>query len=407
MKFFKNKTGKPKRSRRTRMIMWGTTVAICGLVGILCISACASMGRPPKGESLERVRSSQHYRENEFKNNRPTGVMLPGSFWQTMTQWFSGDQIRVPKSPPPIVRLDNKSFRQPPTSGLRITWLGHNTVMIEIDGYRILTDPVFSKRISPISWMGPKRFHDVPITIDELPEIDAVVISHDHYDHLDHQSIVELASKTRLFYMPLGVGSHLESWGIPKDKIVEMGWWQENTVLGQLKLIATPARHFSGRGPFDRNKTHWAAWAIIGPEHRIFLGGDTGLCDSFKYVGEKFGPFNVTLMPIGSYGPTWPEIHMTPEQAVQAHLDVKGGLLIPIHWGTFNLAFHSWTEPAERLLVETSRTDVACSIPKAGEMIDGDTPPQIVRWWPDIPWEQAKHTAKTDSDTDPVLAGAD
>jgi L-ascorbate metabolism protein UlaG (beta-lactamase superfamily) len=383
------------------------TVVICGLAGILCISACASMGRPPKGESLERVRMSQHYRDDEFKNDRPTGVMLPGTFWQTMGQWFSGDQVRVPKSPPPIVRLDENSFAQSPTSGLRITWLGHNTVMIEIDGYRILTDPVFSKRVSPIGWIGPKRFHDVPITIDELPEIDAVVISHDHYDHLDHKSIVDLAPKTRVFYMPLGVGSHLASWGISRDKIVEMGWWQENTISGQIKMVATPARHFSGRGPFDRNKTHWAAWAIIGTEHKVFFGGDTGLCDSFKLVGKKYGPFDVTLMPIGAYGPYWPEIHMTPEEAVQTHLDVKGGLLIPIHWGTFNLSFHAWTEPAERLMVETSRTGVSCAIPRAGEMVNSETPPALARWWPDIPWERAKRAAESGADADPVLAGAE
>lgn len=348
------------------------------------------MGRTPSGPRLDIIMESKNYKNGEFKNNSRTTVMQPGSFWTTLVDWCKGDQVRVPKSPPPIVKLNKYYFSQQPESGLRVTWLGHNTVIIEIDGYIILTDPVFSRRVSPVMGIGPKRFHEAPIKISELPDIDAVVISHDHYDHLDYQSIKELAPKTAKFYLPMGVGAHLESWGVKSEKIVELDWWEESRFNDDLLFAAVPARHFSGRGVLDRNKTQWSMWAIVGDGHRVFFGGDTGMCRAFLQAGDKYGPFDVTLIPIGAYGPNWPHIHLTPEEGVQAHLDVRGDLMIPVHWGTFNLAFHGWTEPVERLLVSAEQKDVRIAAPKPGEAVLPSQPVRIVRWWPDVYWERAE-----------------
>ena len=358
------------------------------LAGGVSLSACASMGSAPRGRQLELIGLSENYRDGVFENSLPTTVMIPGTLWSSLAMWVQGDQVRVPKSPPPIVPLNNKSFDRPPVSGLRLTWLGHNTVLIEMDGVRILTDPVFSDRSSMISWAGPKRFHEAPISIADLPEIDAVIISHDHYDHLDHQSIVELARKTGVFYVPLGVGSHLSAWGVPAEKIRELDWWQEARTPEELRLACTPARHFSGRGMFDRNKTLWATWVIAGPRHRVFFGGDTGQLPAFKDIGDKYGPFDATLMPIGSYGPTWPQIHLTPEQAIQVHQEVRGGLFMPIHWGTFNLAYHGWTEPVERLTAAAPTAGVEVAVPRPGESVIPGSAPDLTRWWPELPWEK-------------------
>jgi L-ascorbate metabolism protein UlaG (beta-lactamase superfamily) len=255
--------------------------------------------------------------------------------------------------------------------------------MIEIDGYRILADPVWSRRCSPSHTVGPQRMHEVPVPLEALPAVDAVLISHDHYDHLDIDTIVGLARAQRApFVVPLGVGAHLRKWGIPEDRVVELDWYESHQI-DELTLVCTPARHFSGR-LFSRNTTLWASWVIAGPRHRAFFGGDTGYTKSFTEIGVDHGPFDLTLLPIGAYHPAWPDIHMNPEEAVRAHLDMAeadSGLLVPIHWATFRLAPHPWAQPVERLLAAAEPARVRVIVPKPGQRVDPDTAPSFDPWW--------------------------
>jgi L-ascorbate metabolism protein UlaG (beta-lactamase superfamily) len=347
------------------------------------------MGRAPSGERLERLRRSPHYRDGKFVN--PVSVMpySLGAAWQMM-QDYSRGQKRVPDVPPPVDMRRGPDYVSPPESGLRVTWLGHSSALLEIDGTRILLDPIFSHRLSPLSFLGPTRFFPSPIALDDLPAIDAVVISHDHYDHLDYPSVVSLGRKAKRFVVPLGVGSHLEYWGVPAAQTTELDWWDETQIAGSLRVVACPARHFSGRA-LTGDKTLWASFALVGPKSRVFFSGDTGPLPEFTQVGERYGPFDVTLIKVGAYGRTWPGIHVDPEQAVELHQLVRGQLFVPVHWGTVNLSYHAWTEPAERAILAARRAGVEIAIPKPGQMFEPSRPPARERWWPEVPWEPATH----------------
>ncbi|WP_193393797.1 MBL fold metallo-hydrolase [Mycobacterium kyorinense] len=263
---------------------------------------------------------------------------------------------------------------------LAVCWLGHATALVEIDGYRVLTDPVWSDRCSPSDVIGPQRMHPPPIDLEGLPALDAIVISHDHYDHLDIDTVLALArTQWAPFVVPLGVGAHLRSWGIPDERIVELDW-NERANVDALTLICTPARHFSGRF-LNRNTTLWASWALMGPRHRAYFGGDTGYTKSFAQIGAEHGPFDLTLLPVGAYNKAWPDIHMNPEEAVRAHLDLGGRTLVPIHWCTFRLAPHPWAEPVERLLRAAEASDVRVAVPKPGQRVDPTEPAEFEPWW--------------------------
>jgi L-ascorbate metabolism protein UlaG (beta-lactamase superfamily) len=245
----------------------------------------------------------------------------------------------------------------------------------------VLTDPVWSDRCSPSRTVGPQRLHPVPAPLEALPALDAVVISHDHYDHLDMDTVLALARTQRApFVVPLGVGAHLRQWHIPAQRIIELDW-NSQTRIGDLTLVCTPARHFSGRF-LSRNTTLWSSWAIIGPQHRAYFGGDTGYTSSFADIGAEHGPFDLTLMPIGAYNKSWPDIHMNPEEAVRAHRDVTdAGLLVPIHWCTFRLAPHPWAEPVERMLAAADDAGVQTAVPKPGDRVVAGAAGTIDRWW--------------------------
>lgn len=337
---------------------------IIGCGDIARVYGVAVVGGTVKGKRLQRISSSPQYdvSNGQFKNTLPTPIWIGP---QT-----KNDEEFKPYASLPIKPMTKEMFMQKPSSGLRVFWLGHATVLLEIDGYRVLTDPMFSERASPLQWIGPKRFFPSPIAIEDLPHIDAVVISHDHYDHLDHKSIESLAKQKLQFFVPLGVGAHLEHWGVPSDQIVELDWWQ-NVRVGNLLLTATPARHFSGRNALGSNDTLWATWTIVGPHHRVFFGGDTGMSPDFAKIGEERGPFDITLIPIGAYNPDWPYIHLFPEEAVQAHLALRGNLLLPIHWGTFDLAPHSCKEPIDRLQ-SSAAGQILISSPLPGEAVEID-----------------------------------
>ncbi|QYK06079.1 MBL fold metallo-hydrolase [Shewanella zhangzhouensis] len=282
-----------------------------------------------------------------------------------------------PKSAVPLEPITQAELARPQA---RLYRLGHSTVLMYLDGKWLLTDPVFSERASPFQWVGPKRFHPSPIAIEALPDIDGVILSHDHYDHLDSAAIKALAGRVKHFYMPLGVGKRLIRLGIDKARITELDWWQ-SAQLGTIELTATPAQHFSGRGLFDRDSTLWAGWAMRGKQARVFFSGDSGYFPGFAEIGERLGPFDMTLMETGAYNELWRDIHMMPEESLQAHLDVKGQVMVPIHNGTFDLALHDWYEPLEQIRALAWDRSVKIATPIFGEALSLTLPGSGSDWW--------------------------
>lgn len=373
-------------SRKRKFHIAAVLGALVSLAAIpIAALGCAAMGASAKGARLDRMRLSPQWDQGRFKNKLP-GAKFP--IMAMMREWmFGGSDFASPESPPPFVARSKADFAKTPADNLRITWFGHSSVLVEIDGMRVLTDPVWSERSSPVSFMGPKRFHPVPIPLEELPDLDVVVISHDHYDHLDYETIVKLAETTDVkFVVPLGVGAHLEYWDVAPERITELDWWESHT-LGNLKLTATPARHFSGRGMTDRDDTLWAGWAIAGPEHRVFFSGDTAMFPGFAAIGDQLGPFDVTLIESGAYNAFWRDVHIGPEQAVRAHEMLRGKVMMPVHWGTFDLALHGWTEPVERIVAAADAAGVRVATPRAGESFEPSGELPTARWWPKVPWQ--------------------
>jgi L-ascorbate metabolism protein UlaG (beta-lactamase superfamily) len=339
----------------------------------------AQMGADPlRGDRGERVRRSPQFRDGAFRNSVPSHPPSAGDGRKILRDVLRGGAIRKPSQPIPLMAPPASA---PDTPGaLHITWYGHSSVLVEIEGRAVLIDPVWSDRVSPSQLAGPRRLHQPPLRLDELPEIDVVVISHDHYDHLDMATIKTLAKRPSVrFLVPLGVGVLLERWGIRAARLDELDW-NESTVVSGIRFMVTPARHFSGRG-FVRDQTLWASWVIAGPNRRVFYSGDTGYFDGFARIGAEHGPFDATLIQIGAYGQYWPDIHMTPEDGVRTHVDVHGGVLIPVHWCTFVLAFHAWGEPVDRVWREAKERDVTLAVPRPGERVDIDNPPEVDGWW--------------------------
>ncbi len=289
----------------------------------------------------------------------------------------------VPATAPEVLELTAEELAKAPDRSLYR--LGHSTMLIKLRGGWWITDPVFADRASPVQWAGPKRFHAPPIALRELPKLRGVILSHDHYDHLDRETVIALARTTDIFLTPLGVGDRLVEWGVDASKVRQFDWWQGTKVDG-VQFIATPAQHFSGRGLFDGDKTLWASWTIIderpGEESlRVFFSGDTGYFDGFREIGRRYGPFDVTLMETGAYNIEWPFVHMHPEETVQAHLDLRGRWLLPIHNGTFDLSMHGWTEPFERVSALGTELGIALATPRMGERLDLRAPHAGGAWW--------------------------
>lgn len=362
---------------------------VIGGIGALGAMVCAvvwlgwSLSAKIDGARLERVEASPQYENGTFVNverQAPSDLTLA----YVKDQLFGSEQ-RVPPGEVPVIAIDTEALKVRPPKGLRATWLGHASVLIELDEYRILIDPMLSDRASPFQALGPQRTHPSPLALEEFMGIDAVVISHNHYDHLDEATIRHLAVQGTKFFIPLGVGAHLEGWDISASQIFELDWWEE-VKLGPLTFTSTPNRHYSSRGLFDYNKTLWSSWAIVGPEHRVFYSGDTGYSKLFKSIGQRLGPFDLTVIKIGSYGPaqSWLDVHMLPEDAVRIHKELGGMVMLPVHWMTFNLALHTWNEPIIRASKEAGRQQIEMLTPRIGEIVSVGTPFENTPWWEDV-----------------------
>jgi L-ascorbate metabolism protein UlaG (beta-lactamase superfamily) len=319
---------------------------------------------------------------DKYKNWISTQMLADGNYLSATWDWIKGGKRTTPNGDIPVVVLNRKSFPETIHEGLTFSWLGHSSVLLEISGCRILIDPVFSKYASPIP-LFVKRFSKPPITAGQFPKVDIVLITHDHYDHLDKNVVKILSRQGSYFLVPEGVGGHLRAWGIPKKKIEELTWWQQ-TRYNNLSLACVPARHFSGRGLFDRDKTLWAGWVIQSKSKSVYCSGDTGYADHFKAIGEAYGPFDLTIIKVGAYSEKWPEIHINPEEAVQAHIEVQGKLLLPVHWATFNLALHPWDEPIIRTIKAAKKNNVRLTIPFIGEIVNIENTAENKEWWTHI-----------------------
>lgn len=367
-----------------KRIAWGlgvpATLAL-GFGAAMLFSGCASFGKHAEGERLARMRQSPEWHDERFNNSQPVSQ----DFYAAIKRSLASVPDTEPSGPVPVHAGDAEQYAQPPASGLRVTWFGHSSTLVEIDGVRVLTDPIWSERASPAQWIGPRRWFAPPIA---LPAVDAVVVSHDHYDHLDRATMVALKDTKAVFIVPLGIGAHLAYWGIPAARIIELDWWQSAKV-GALEVTATPSRHASGRLKPQGDQTLWSGFALRGPAHSVWYSGDTGFFPGMREIGERLGPFDLTLIEAGQYDAAWPDWHLGPEQAVQAHRLVRGKIMQPVHWGLFKLAQHGWTEPAERVLAAAQCVGVRVITPQPGLATEPSLAAEGQRWWPQTPWMTA------------------
>ncbi len=363
-------------------------LGIVGLVvGLFVITVAVLYLAPTFGGTITdarrmRVEASPRYKNGRFENAVPEAKRQAGEAWDMAKRQFSGNEMRYPPRPIPVLPMSTQGFERSPPPGLRAIWFGHASVYLELDGLRLFVDPMLSSYATPIAGIGPRRFHPPPLDLEALPRIDVVLISHDHYDHLDMRTVKHLASKGTHFVLPLGVGAHLDRWGVPAAQVSELDWWQSHS-FGGVTFTSTPVRHYSGRALRDGNATLWSSWVMAGQAHRVFFSGDTGAGDHFQTIGDRHGPFDLSLIKIGAYGPsqTWIDIHMTPEAAVLAHMALRGKRLLPVHWGTFNLAFHAWDEPIERAVAAAKGLGAEIVTPRVGEVVTAGQPFISEAWW--------------------------
>ncbi|CAN5314446.1 MBL fold metallo-hydrolase [soil metagenome] len=370
---------------RLRTALVGLAVVCVASIAAAAYSAWPSVGAYPSGERLERAQRSPQWRGARFENPEP----MWHDMMRAIREAFKQNPSDAPRSPIPVLANAAAQFAAPSRSGLRVTWFGHSSALIEIDGVTLLTDPIWSERSSPVGWAGPLRWYAAAVPLRSLPHVDAILISHDHYDHLDRATVQSLNDGRTRFIVPLGVGAHLAAWGIAESRITELDWW-DSTRVGSVHLIATPSRHASGRINPQSDRTLWAGFAMIGSAHRAWYSGDTGMESSFAEIGRRYGPFDVTLIEAGQYDAAWPDWHLGPEQAVDANRMVRGKVMIPVHWALFKLAHHGWTEPAERVLAAAQCGDtVHVLTPRPGQAVEPTENPQLARWWPAVPWNSA------------------
>lgn len=368
-------------------IILGSLITLVLVVGIVFINFSPEFGEKATKEQKEEYKKSGHYEEDKFVNEQTTNMdmgFLKGI--SIMREFTKNVADRQPKNSIAVDKIDSLEIVQTSPKVSKVTWFGHSAFLLEIQGKKILIDPMLGEVPAPHPLLGSPRFNEeLPISIEKLPKIDIVIISHDHYDHLDYGSIKKLMSKVDQFYMPLGVGNHLKEWGVDLERIHELNWWDE-IKHDDLKLVCTPSRHFSGRGLFDRAATLWGSWIIQSDSLNLFFSGDGGYGPHFKEIGEKYGPFDFAMMECGQYNENWSEIHMMPEETAQASVDVNANLMMPIHWGAFKLALHSWTDPVERLTIKAAELNVNMITPRIGQTFEllptGED--AFTSWWTSV-----------------------
>jgi L-ascorbate metabolism protein UlaG (beta-lactamase superfamily) len=353
------------------------TVLLILTGSIFTINTVLSAAQYDQGDNpLNKIQNSPQFKNGKFTNPRVL-EMNPG--FGMLKKYLFGKEQRTPKATLPQQQIDLNLLESPDSSYLKVTNAGHSSLLIHMDGYRILTDPVYEARITPV---GPTRFNkDIPIDPTSLRNIDVVVISHNHYDHLNKYSIQTIHPEVKRFLVPLGVGAQLEKWGVPREKITELDWWDSYDYDEQLTITSTPSQHFSGRGLTDRNETLWTSYVIASLDHNIYFSGDSGYFDGFKTIGEKYGPFDIAFMECGAYNKEWADVHMFPEQTVQASLDLKAHYVWPIHWGTFNLALHDWFDPMKRVTLAAQAQGVKLLTPIFGQVVEYPGRMQTEKWW--------------------------
>jgi L-ascorbate metabolism protein UlaG (beta-lactamase superfamily) len=355
-------------------------VALIAVVAFTGLSP--QLGGKPTKTDQQRYEQSGHYRDGGFVNLVPTQVSTGGNTTSILWNFiFRKNPAATPPGPLPLRTLDSLSITRKTPELVRVTWFGHSASLVEIAGKNILLDPMLSIEMGPVSWATPNRYNrSLVITPRQLPPIDAVMISHDHYDHLDYETIRAIKDKVGRFYVPLGIGPHLRAWGVAPERITEMSWG-DSTQLPGLTIRCTPSRHFSGRGLGNRNSTMWSSWVLQSAAKRVFYSGDGGYGPHFATIGAAYGPFDLAVMECGQYDRQWAQIHMLPEQSVQAARDLRARLMLPVHWGAFTEANHAWNEPVTRATAEAARVGQVITTPHLGEPVTlGAALPQS-RWW--------------------------
>ncbi|MEE9383290.1 MAG: MBL fold metallo-hydrolase [Nannocystaceae bacterium] len=372
-----------KKILKSSGIVAGSLVLFVAVAGPLFVHCSPQFGAAPtEAQKLEYAKTG-HYEAGVFTNPEPFQLKIDcHSLGAMMRELLEPDPNLAPPVNVDVVPVDAKGVGQLGVDQTRITWLGHSSFIVELQGLVLLLDPVFGPYPAPVPIPGRRRYsNEVPIELDEIPRVDAVVISHDHYDHLEYGTIAKLRERARFFLVPLGVGNHLRYWGVDDDRIRELDWWEE-TRVDDLEVVLTPSRHMSGRGFNDQAATLWGSWVLVGARHRVYFSGDGGYGGHFAEIGAKYGPFDVGLMECGQYNDLWRGVHMTPEETALAGRDVRASWIMPIHWGAFSLAAHAWTDPVERLVRAGRELGLPVVTPRIGESVTvGDDEKPVAPWW--------------------------
>lgn len=353
------------------------------VIGVLFYIQLPEFGALPKGEYLERVKKSPHYQDGEFKNLISTPQFAEGSsFTSNIFKFlFTPKDRPFPSKAMPTVKTEIKNLSADQDL---VIWLGHSSYYIQLGGKRILIDPILSSYAAPLSFLNEAFTGTTIYEAEDFPKIDYLLISHDHWDHLDYPTMMALKSKIHYVVCPLGVASDFEKWGFEKDRIFEKDWYEKIEESEEFFIEVLPARHFSGR-LLKRNQTLWAGFALVTPQRKVFFSGDSGYSNHFKEIGEKFGGFDWVFLENGQYDPSWPYIHMNPEESAQAAEDLQAKYFMPGHMGRFSISNHSWDDPFLRVASASKNKNYQLQIPMIGELIDLEAPPkEQIQWWKGI-----------------------